>query len=375
MENKLYFLIILFLILLPSSNAISIIGGVKKINFEPNLERTFSFGVGGSKLINVTLEGVLKNYSTLIDEAPNTGPREVKVKLKLPESLPRPGRWSLFLVATQIIGSNSGIGTRVQMKEPIYVYVPYPGYYLIGGLISDKVEINKTAEIKVRLVNKGKENISSFRVIMTISDELNHTVKRIDKVFNEDIPATERLDVPIKIETKGWEPGLYRIAAIVKYSNKTLKIKGSLTIGNMDAFLAGFGPAFLWKDEINKVKLAIGVQWKKTRPVFAEVFLDNKFMEKSPTEDVGNFEVKGFTVFVDTKGFDTGNHTLTVKMYYMGKSKSENRTVEIRERTEKPVQKEQPKENNNMRLTVFTILSLGVVIAALGLLIYYLYKK
>ncbi len=374
MKNRIYFLIILFLFLVPFSNAIFIRGGVKKINFEPNLEKTFSFSVGGAQLINVSFEGVLKNYTTVIDEAPNSGPRSVKVVLKLPESLPRPGRWSGFLVATQIIGAGGGIGTRVVMKEPIYVYVPYPGYYLIGSIVSDKVEINKTADVKVRLINKGKENLSSFRIIMNITDELNNTVKSIDKVFNEEILSTKRLDVPFKIKTKGWEPGLYKIRAVVKYSNKTLKLKGSLTIGNMDAFLAGFKPKLLWKDEINKVNLAIGVQWKKPRPVFAEVYLDNKFIEKSPTEQVGNFEVKQFTVFIDTKGFEAGNHTLTVKMYYMGKSKSEDRNVEIKERTEEPVQKEQPNENN-MKLMIFTVLSIVVVIAAVSLLIYYLYKK
>jgi hypothetical protein len=370
--NFLFFLLICVSIV-PFVSSIRLTGSIHEFEFTPNYINNFSYACSGKPLMSVSISGDLEPYGKVYDSNPRSGEREFIVELDLPETLPRPGKWSLFVTAMELKATNSFISTTESVSYPIYVHVPYPGYYLDGSLRADKIDVNNDAKLILNLINRGQNNITDLKYKIKILDEYGESMDTIKDSYDDLFESQDNMDIPITIDSFSWTAGKYFIEAEVDYHKESIILNTTLLIGDLEPELVDFTPRTLLPERINEVGVVILPNWRTPQNVYAKILLDGKSKGITPTKKIGDFTSDRFLAYLDTTGFEEGEYEVTVEMFYGDESKTESVKVFI-DKDAKSVEFEKTKSSDNT-LLIFTIVSALVVLAALILMFYIVIKK
>jgi len=255
------------------------------VNFEPNLERTFSFGFifdEGAES-EVYTAGALTEYVTINKESLK-GSGEVVATLKLPESIEQPGEHRIFIGAKQIPSGTAGIGIVGNARGVIKVIVPYPGKYAEVIFEASNANAGEPVDFSVMIDNKGKEELD-VGVSIEITDSSKEITETLD-FENIIIPISGSEKLTRQLDTTNYKPGDYNATAIVRYGKESIEREAVFRLGELYVGISNYSAEFE-KNKINKFEIEAESFWNDV--------INNLF---------ANISIKGYNIEFLTPSID-----------------------------------------------------------------------
>ncbi len=363
--KKFFFL---FLLLIPSVVGVSVVPAKRIIDFEPNLETTFSFRVSGAGSIETSFEGSdLADYVTIEDSNQGSGARSVKVKLDLPSKMEKQGKNYGYFVASEV-NDLGGVGGVAAIRAPIVVVVPYEGLYAEIILKPEHVNEGETSNVELEVNNLGTEKIvDAYATISVYSGD-----QKVGTVETNRITLEPKEDgtVYASINTNGMKPGTYRMVAEFNYG-KIATIENEFRIGTLDMDIVDFTNR-VRAGEISKFEVEVESKWNnEIKGVYAEITINGTTV-KTPSYDVLPWERKTFETYVDIRDMPVGSYPVDVVLRYSDKTDQEQGILTVAELEQEQVSMETPKQRSDL----MPVVMLGILICILvGIVVIILKKK
>ena len=361
--------IVTFIILTNPINAISITPSKIVIDYEPGVEKQFSFDVGRADSIEIYLKDELAPYAAILDSAPKSGPRTFSVTLTPPAGL-SPGRHALIVGAIEAAPVGMTVGGRAAVQAPIYVEVPYPGVYIEASLSSQTINVGEIEPFVVTVTNKGTDSISQVYVKLKVFDSDNNTVAELSS-DSKPLEGVSSVDFNLNWDSTGAKAGPYSAAATVFYDGGAAEAKANFKIGSLlvlikrttDKFEAGAITPFFIEVESG---------WNAPiQGMYGELkFADKSF--KTPAFDLAAWKTINITGYADASGIPEGEYDARFIVYYADKTteKTSKITLGTGAGVAKPAVTEKPSLVSGATMTTALLVMLtGVFVAALVTLI------
>ena len=344
---KILACMVLVLFSMSSVFALGVTPGRTTINFEPGLDRTYTFKIVNSEGKDVNLGLYIKgddeiiNYIKLKDSFVRLSSNDLQAEASFTVNFPKtltPGHHNLEIVIGEVFNDDIGssrasVGAVAAVSTQIRVFVPYPGKYIEAAL---NVLGNGSEEIlfTVPVINRGQNDISRIGVQVDIYSDLN---KKIDTVDAEEVSlsAGTRDEFKIKWDDRDVLPGKYKAVATIIYDEETIRIESNFDLGEKLLEIQGLEVNDFELGEISKFELLVENKWSE--PIYnaySEIMIyDNggdimtKF--KSADYNVDSFGKKIMVSFWDTEGVAQGRYLSTLVLNYANEITTKEFEVEI----------------------------------------------
>lgn len=303
-------LFILTISYVSASASISMPSDNRHLTYEPGLEASWNFVVGGSESVEVYLRGPLTEYAELIDPDPMGGRRSVTVKLVSPDEV-EPGVHYLYIDAKEHrdVGFMGGVAVAsVPMSLTKYSETPYVKAKIVDILASE----GETAEVSIELESLSKVTTYDIRAKFNILDENIESENLL-------LPALGSLEtkvVTVKIPIADLRPGRYSLASEISYEESVdnQKFNQDFLVGTLNLKLIK-QPNKLSLGQINKVSFVLYNEWnaafKDAEPIIRIPGLN--IDEQSPARTIGAFTTQGFNYYLEVpEDADLGTYEGTI---------------------------------------------------------------
>jgi len=367
---------LIFLVLLSNVVfAVSLSPARIRVDFEPNLQKTFMFRTDRAKIIRVEVNpSDLDQYVTLEDPAPETGSRTVFVHLNLPESLETPGNNYIYLQATELPTHTYGVGGVASIRVPIIVEVPYPGIYAEMSLAAPSVNVGELAKFTVNVRNYGTEDLSNVWANIDIYED-NVLVKSVstDKAT---LLSQETKELPAYLPTTGMNAGVFTAKATLFYAGNTLTSEAILKIGTLYIDIVDYTKDFE-AGKINKEDIVVESKRNSmVKNVYADININDQSF-KTPNYDLHPWGSQVMTAYFDATDFAEGEYDADITVRYEKKKTEERGKISVGEgeaETE-PVEEEEetPSPIGPMQLVIISEVIVAILVVVVVVLI--LWKK
>jgi hypothetical protein len=344
------------------------------IIFEPYFEKEFSVNVYNSERIQSFIyPGILEPYTTLIDDAPLTGPRIIKMKLSLPDSLP-PGVYEIMFGGKEYyevggtVGGLAAVGTRVNVLSL------YPGLYPDFSFNAYDLGVGEKTNFTVTIENFGTESIQGAYATIEIYDPNNNLVTTL-KTNNAPVPNKKISLRPVVVQATfdsskfDLKPGLYNAIATLNYDGQTFpdKRESPFRLGTLNVVVTDWTRT-LYANVTNKFIITIESDWASTiEDVYARVYtLDGTL--KTPNLDLNKFQTAQLEAYWEVKKTQLGNQTVSIEVFYGGTSSKKDVIVEI-------VPPIEPIEEKPMQISPMMIGILVLVLLVAFNIYFFVFKK
>lgn len=383
MKNNFIFFFLIFVLFLANFSFIYAVGiqgpetSEKTIEFEPNIEKRITFGVTDAEKIKVYVEGDLTEYVTIIDPAPDSGPRTIEVVIKLPEQL-TPGRYTIYLRAQELPSAPGMVGATAAMRTRIPINVYYPGKYPEYTLRIDDLNINEKTNATVNVNNFGLVQIDSAQAKIDIYDEQDNQIttiytstKTIIAKGNENLVAV--LDSAQFNMRKGNYYGIATLTYDGIIANQT--DKAPFRIGTLNVEIVDWTKE-AYPNAINKFEIYIESDWSGTiEDVYAKIYTPNNLELKTPNVDAKKFDKAKLETYWDTKDLQTGEYDVKLEVFYQGKSVTKTIKVNLIEGIPPIIEQPEKSFGESMNMTTILLIIIAVLVALVILNMFFLFKK
>ncbi|MBU0980305.1 MAG: hypothetical protein KJ709_05840 [Nanoarchaeota archaeon] len=349
MKSLLYALTLLVVINIAS--AIGIGPAETVIDFEPNLAVGFTNIILSNSesempvTIYVDTASELFPYAILPENRtftiPPRGQASFTYRIKLPESMERPGSHNLKVGVMEGMSTGGTIGVSTAATTLLRVMVPYPGKYLDPQLVIKDVEQNQTTPITLYFISRGEEIVNRISAKATILSN----DKVIDEVsLGSEGPLNPRATTSLKGQwnTSGHQIGQYKAIVDFDYDGTRDRIDKYFMVGTESITIKEFTREFE-QDSINKFDIKVSSIWNELiRGVFAKTVIkrdDDVVAElQTPTVNLMPWEDHVMQAFWDTDGVELGRYDVLMTIYFLDKTVSEKGYVTVVPKTESPAQ-------------------------------------
>lgn len=312
------------------SSALSMSPASISINFEPNFKETFDYQVSGTtpgKNYSLYVEGDLAEYITL-SKNELKGNDFFKVSVSLPKNLDKPGRRMTYVGIKESVDeelSGGTIGTAVELKALIAVYVPYPGKYVeITSFTSENANVGEIIDFKLEAVNRGKQSVNITPSIDIFSNQTNEflTTLNLDTRFLE---PTQKISLHKNFDTASFNAGKYNAILSLEYGGEEPSVDETFfRIGELGIEIKNYTNLFIIDGKIQKFNIELESGWNdKIDGVYADVSFFNETSEvlffKTSSTSLNPWEIKTITGYFDTSNFVKGNYNANITLFYYGK--------------------------------------------------------
>lgn len=369
--KRLFFFIIFFLLLVYPAYSISMNNMAKEdrfVLFEPYYQKEFSMYVfNAPKIESYMIGGDLEQYMTLIDTAPNSGSRELRMILKFEDYL-APGLYTVYFGGRELSEIQGTVSARTAVASAITILSLYDGQYPIFGVTFNDVARNDKTEVKVTAENYGKQRIDAARAVIEVYDPNDALVKTLYTDYGTveskmNLAAVTTLNTVF--DSAGLNPGVYKWKVKLEYDGQsTAYQEGTFRIGDLSIRILDY-TTNVYVNTTNRIIVRIESDWVGViDDVYMKLFVPKNGPIKSPDLDMQKFQTASLEAYWETKGLDLGAYDIPVEIYYSGKTLSETLKINVLYSSE-PI-KEEPKPINNTLLIIIAVL---VILA--GFNIYY----
>ena len=357
---KFIFAFVIFIFLINICSALSVGPAKVEYNFEPGLETLVTYFVSHTNPdteFGLYVAGDLAEFVTL-DKDKLVGGGSFTVMIDLPLFIEKPGKHRILIGVKERISeeeeevATTMIRTSVIIQAVIDIHVPYPGKYLEILLSSPNVNLGEPVDFKLEILSQGEEDVNVSPKIDILSDD--ETIETL-YFFNREIKSQERIELKKTLDTRGYNPGVYRALAIVDYG-RLAKSESRFNIGELIIHLVNYTKQ-VEIGGINSFDIEIESGWNnKIDGAYAEVFISNSsvdlFSFKTSSTSLEPWEKKTITGFFDTSNFTKGFYDANITFIYYGKDvgKSSSELVKI----------EFVKRENNFQMIL--LISVGVIL-------------
>lgn len=312
-----------------------------EIDFQPNLRKSITFYAHHNEDYKTNLtfyvKGDLKKYVRLDKDSYYLEGKEsvpIIAQLSLPSSWEKPGQ-SIIFVGVRDNPIEIPLGTitaTVGVEAAIIINVPYPGKYAEIILEADNVDINETANFRIRFRNLGKERINYIQGELVVYDERDKEIAKIP-VKHSGIEAGLETVIGANMKTDGLRAGPYKVIAILDYDGKKTTSETMFRIGDLIVELFNWS-SVVKKGGIYPVDLWIRSLWNKDlQDVYADVIIsrNNDVVSslRSPSVNIGPYGEKRLNVYWDT-GNKNGVYDMDVTLKYADKSNTKRTGIEVK---------------------------------------------
>lgn len=331
------------------------------IVFEPYLEREFGVSVYNSERIeSVIYPGGLEPYATLIDDNQYGGPREIRMRLSLPETL-EPGIYEVIFGGKEYHVSGGTVGGLAAVVTRIKILSLHDGVYPEFSFGVDDIGKGEKMNISVTIENYGTQDIQNAYADINIYDLNNNLVTTI-KTNNVGVPSKKTsMQSVIAYATFDsskfdLQPGFYNVTAELNYDGQTLpdKKEAKFRLGNLEVFIVDW-TKIIYANVTNKFLVTIESDWSGSiEDVYARVYVPDQTL-KTPNLDLSKFQTATLETYWEAKKLELKNYTITIEIFYAGISTKKDVQVEV-------VAPIEPVEERPFRIPAMTI---GVIVLIL----------
>ncbi|HII16767.1 TPA: hypothetical protein HA361_02535 [Candidatus Woesearchaeota archaeon] len=338
MRERHFLTAVLMLMLLPAAYAVSITPSKIDIQFEPGYSKEFIFRTWGAEHIAIYKKGDLAEYVTL-NQTSVEGKGDILVSIALPEKLDAPGKHTILIGAVETGADQGIISAAAAIQTPIYVMVPYEGYYIEASLSTADASDNESIPFEIHVRNIGTEDIKRLAASLAISalQESSESVRRETQAA--ELPAGESIDFHVELPAGALGPGSYRAVADIGYDAYSLTRKQEFRVGELSVELLDY-PKMLYNGTINKVELVVASRWNgPIEHAYAEIDIGGSAPliqnARTPPFSLKPWETKSIEAFIDTSSVPVGTYAMAITLYYAGKETLVRDTISIIEKQEK----------------------------------------
>jgi len=327
----------IFLFSLYNTNALLLQPPDIKIDYTPNLQKTFSYSIKSDTVVKVgmyvkgDLNQSIRLHTTEADLKPGewTG---FSFEINLPETL-NPGLHDNRIVIVEQVTQGEAIGGRVGVELLLPIRVPYPGRYIEIGLDAEDIKINEKEIFKLKFMNYGKENLTDLEALINIYNSNNELIGSI-KSNRVSINPGETKNLNVIWDSKGNREGVYYAKAIVNYDNTKAEASTDFRIGDLLIEIISINGTEIKKGNIGKINIKLTSKWnEKIEDVYAQLqFNTNKGLVsvKSENFDINPWQTLEVFIYLDTKDIDADDYKSELKVFYAGKTIEKNFTLQIK---------------------------------------------
>ena len=323
----LFFLLVIIILTKLGSAALGISPAKIEINFVSGLETSVTYNVVSDdpdKELEIYALGELGKYITL-DKKKLSGGGGFTAKLKLPDSIEKPGKHQIYVGAREKADEElAPIGTAIAIQALINVYVPYPGKYAELTLTANNANVNEPINFELEIINRGKETLNIQPKIEIYSGE----EKKETLVFQlRELASQETINLKKILNTSSYNPGEYRAVAIVDYG-ETARAETGFKLGNLFVEIANYSRKIV-NSGIQRFDVGVESRWNnKIEGVYAEVFI-NSISFKTPPATLEPWQKSVLMGFFNAGNFTEGKYPVNITVYYSGKSSNKLGEVEF----------------------------------------------
>ncbi len=328
--KRIFLIFFLFLFLITFSSALGITPASYSINFQPNLKESIDYSLSGANpntVYSIYSEGDLSEYVS-IDKKELLGDGSFRVNLTFPSVIEKPGKHTLLIGVKEAVDEEllkSTIGTAIEIKVLISVYVPYPGKYVeISSFTSEDVNIGESLEFKFDVTNRGKEKVAIFPKIEIFSNQSSELVETL-YLEERSLDPTQKISLRKHLETSSFNSGRYNGVLSVEYGGDYPSRENTFfRIGELAISLKNYTNQFIIDKKIQKFNIEIESGWNdKIDGIYADVSLLNETSEilffKTSSTNLNPWELKTITGYFDTSYFLEGVYDANITFFYYGK--------------------------------------------------------
>ena len=303
----------------------------REFDFVPNFETSITFTVisDAGRPIELYVEGDLAKYVELDkDELKNRG--SFVASVSLPAELSVPGKNRVLIGAKEIVGEDSFLGTSLEMRAPIYIFVPYPGKYVEANLNIPNVNQGDQIPVEVYVINRGKNDLDVVDVDVSFYDYNGDFVKNVE--FSEvSLDTYDERYFRKFIDSSEFGPGEYEVRAEIFYDGEKLNLNESIRVGHLFVGVNDFTKK-LSKGGIRELNVEIESEWNGLlENVFADVLIKNEDMNlsfRTPSVDLEAFGGANLTGYIETSELE-GDYDVEIDLIYSDKVTSVSGTLKV----------------------------------------------
>lgn len=316
--------VILIFILLFAEGVVATSGvspGSYEINFEPFLEKSFTFNFIFEEGITskIRVEGPLSDY-VFLDKETITGSETVVAKVNLPEKIDSYGVNKIRISAKQISLGLEGIELISDVGGIIKVFVPYPGKRPVIFLNLYDINEGENVKMNLKITNEGNESFLAKPSIHLFSGEN----KVYEKSFNEAIvDSLTSYEIEEYLNTSSLSSGEYGAVSLVDYGVEFFaKGEDFFRIGTLLINITNCTKE-INRSDLEKFNIEVESLYNnEIRDIYASVSLgENTFY--SPNFYLKPWEKKNVSVFLDSSDIKERNSSVLITLHYENTTNSE----------------------------------------------------
>lgn len=337
------FIALLFIIFLSVQVvSIGVAPGKVEINFVPgqSYEGSFDFSFmtrNPAAELEVSVEGDLSEYVE-VNKNRLTGSETVKVFVKLPTYIEKPGPHRILIGAAEAPPEDNGrggfgISVSTKINAVIQVNVPYPGKY--GEIGEFEVKDANTREplfYILRIYSRGNEQIiTSSRI--EIYDSKNKSVKTFNIGIDKILPA-DFVEINSKLDSGDLMAGNYKAVAIVSYDGKEVSREDNFKLGELRVKIVNY-TRMLEKNKINPFEIEVESLWNDPiENLYAEVFVEGTDISfLTPTIELMPWQKEKLRGYFDTTEIKEDELYVKMVLHYGDKTTEETAYLKFVKKT------------------------------------------
>lgn len=315
-----------------ASAALGISPAKKEIDFKPGESYTFNYRVisdNPDEVISLYSEGDFSEYVELSKDKIK-GPGFFKATLNLPSEADEPGRRRLLIGAREEPPENEFLGSSIDIRAVIYIYVPYPGNYVDANLNIPNGNIKELIPVELEVINRGKNDLESVDVGINFYNGAEDLVYILD--FNEvSIQSTESRYFRKYLNTSDFKPGDYLAEAVIDYGNAVKKVNKTVRVGSLFVNITGFTDK-LSKGGLREFNIDLESLWNgDLDEVYADVLIENNVQNTSfrtPSIDLKAWNKGTLTGYINTNDLE-GDYDVNIELSYAGEKSYSSGTLSV----------------------------------------------
>lgn len=258
---------------------------------------TFTWHVFRAENLKAYLGGGLAQYTELIDPDPDGGPRDVTMKLILPQEL-SPGEHRLYLFVEEIVpgGPVGGVGGKARVGVSARFIALHPKPFVKAELTVENTAVNESTNAHMKLESWSQQTILPY-VKYDIRDEKGVSVLQKTSARKTILPK-ETITITTPLDTSELPPGQYSAYAIVKDVQPGVNLTEYFRVGSFEIKLINYTKRMTLAT-FNRFLFTIESNWNgHIDDVYGGLDLLGR-EEKSSPVDLEEFEREELKVFMD----------------------------------------------------------------------------
>ena len=358
---KSSFFFLFFLLVLPSSMAISLNGElISPIIYERNKTIVNHYAITETdEAINISLNGDLLEYITLANVEGNS----FDLVIQFPDRYIPAGTYWFGVVVREVADSSAAMGSLLSVSRRFRVEVYSYEKEIEVSLGVPNVNEGTMLPVTLTIVSRGYEDINALFAEITFVDAEKKPVGRI-VTPRKPLKALATENLVTYFNTTGLLSGNYLAKAVVSYDTKQKRVNTSFRIGNVDLSLQNYSQ--LLEQGFQDFVITVSNNWGNTlNNVYARVIVNDQEILQTPTIILDPWE-EGVLKGIIKVDFPPGSYSGKIILFFEGEHKEIPITLEV---VAPPSLLEPPRDYT---LLISTILLIVIAIVAL---IYFMFQQ